>query len=151
MVVRRNLRLLFLYMAAANSLPNPFNDLESQNLYSDGIGSTKLDFLDMGLSEPQDSTNLYTKADQFPSISDGTALANPGLDWTTTSTYQGSTEDEWIGSIAGFDDSEPTLSFPTSDSKVELAMDDICPIGYWNRCCNFGYCFWGMYVETRRN
>lgn len=143
MDIRRNLLLLFLYIAAANSFPNLVDDWGSQNLNSDSIASSGLGFLDIGLSEPQDNTNFYFNDDESLSISGNPVLADPGVDGATISTFQDLTGDELSASIAGLDDGDATLSFPAIDAKGELAMDDICPLGYWNRCCNGGACFWG--------
>lgn len=139
MNIRRNLLLLFLYMAAASSLPSLYDDWDSQDLNSDSITSDGLGLSDIGLSDPQDSTNLYT-IDEYPSISGDIALADPGFDGATTTTFQALTEDGLSGSNTGFD-----------DGKFELAKDDICQDGYWNRCCNSGLCFWGMFIWIRLN
>lgn len=146
MNVPRNLLLLFLSLAAVNSRPNFLDDWDNQIWSSDSIDSAELGLSDMGLSEPQDITNFYVTDDVFPSISGDTALADSGFDGVITNTFQGSTEDGLSGPISSFNDGDALFLFPTNGDTGELAMDDICPDGYWNRCCNGGYCFWGMFV-----
>lgn len=133
-------------MAAANSLPSLFDDSDNQVLNSDSSVSPGLGLSDIVSSEPEDFTNFYATDDESPSISGEIALADPGLDGTTTSLFQDLTVDGLSGSTSLLGAGDTLRSLPAADGSVELAMDDFCPLGYWNRCCQHGYCFWGMYV-----
>lgn len=146
MDVRRNLLVLFLCIAAANSLPNLFNDWDSQELASDILASSEVGLPDLGWSEPQDNTNLFATGDGYPSIIGDLALGDPGLDGVTTSPFQDLSEGALSKSTTPLEDGDTLLSLPATDDKVELALDDICPLGHWNRCCYNGLCFWGMFV-----
>lgn len=147
MEIQRKLLLMFLCMAAANSLPSLFDDSDNQNLNSDSSVSPELGTVS---SEPPDFTNLYANDDEFPLISGNIALADPGLDGAT-SLFQDLPAKDLSGSAAHLEDGDILRSLPAADSSIELAMDDFCPLGYWNRCCHDGYCFWGMFVQVRLN
>ena len=133
-------------MAAANSLPSLFDDLDDQNVNSDSSVSPSLGLSDMVSSEPQDFIDLYATDDEFPSISSNIALADPGLDGATTSLFQDLPGEALSGSATSLGDDDILRSLPAADGRVELAMDDYCPSNYSNHCCRDGYCFWGMFV-----
>lgn len=144
MEFRRKLLLLILCMTAANSLPNLFDDSDNNDLNSDSSFSPGLGLLDIGSSEPQDFTDFYATDNEFPSYSDNIVLADPGLDVVTTSSLQDPTADELSGLTTSLEYGDTLRSLPAAEGNVELAMDDFCPLGYWNRCCHHGYCFWGV-------
>lgn len=152
MDVRRNIFLLLLYMTAAKSLPNILNDWDSHILNSNSIAFSGSGFPDMDVSEPRDSSIFDVSGDEFLSFNGDWSLAGPGFDGATSSTFQDLTEGGSSKSILGVDNGNLMLSPPVMDGMGELAMDDICTIGYWNRCCKDGNCFWGRFrVEVGIN
>ena len=147
MDVRRKFLLLFLCMIAANSLPSLFDDSNNNGLDSDSSVSSGLGLLDIESSEPQDFIDFYAINNEFPSISDDIVLADPGLDGVTKSSpFHDLTADGLSGLTTPLGEGDTLRSLPVAPGNVELAMDDFCPLGYWNRCCQFGYCFWGMFL-----
>lgn len=114
-----NVILLLLFKVAANSLPNLLNDWDSQLLSSDGIAFDESGSQDIALSEPLD-TYLFDRSSDETSLIESEIsplLPHSRFDGAISSVFQDSTEAE----------SSPTF--------------DICPLGYWNRCCNRGVCF----------
>lgn len=132
-------------MTAAKSLPNILNDWDSQISNSDSIAFSGTGLLDMDLSEPKGNSLFDVGGDEFLSFNGDLSPAGPGFAEATSSIFQDLSEDESSISIASADSSNVNLSPPVMYGMGELASDDICTIGYWNRCCHDGVCFWGRF------
>jgi hypothetical protein len=141
----RNIFLLLVYIAAANCLPNLFDDWDDSILNTDNIAFVDQGISDIGLSGPQDST-IWDFSDHgslsFSNHELGPWPVEPTDEEATSSIFQDVTGDQW-GTFIATSDGDTTQWNPEVDGTTELlAIDDICPLGYWNRCCHNGVCFW---------
>jgi hypothetical protein len=142
---RQYVMLLSLFMAAADSLPNLLNDWDSQILNTGNIALSELGSQDTDLSRSDDHYLWDTNSDEKLAFTDpglnpqlldsksGGAISSVFLDWTET---------ESSPTLPLLGNSDVIPSNPGTDNENKLAMDDICPLGYWNRCCNGDACFW---------
>ena len=135
---RQTFFLKFLYIAVANSLPNVLDQWDSQILSSDSTTFAEPGFPDMNLLEPQENAILDSNLDGSLLFNSDPLLASSGYNGDTSSIFQDLAGDESI-SIPSVD------SGNAMPSSTELAMDDVCPFGYWNHCCYNGFCVWGVW------
>ena len=145
MCARRNIFLLLLYITAAKSLPNILNDWDSQISNPDSIAFSETGLLDMDVSQPQGNSLFDVGGDEFLSFNGDLSPAGAGFAEAPSSIFQDLIEDESSISKPSVDSSNLILSPPVMNGMGELAKDDICPEGYWNRCCHDGVCFWGRF------
>lgn len=142
----RNGLLPFLYITIANSFPNFLSSWDSQLSPLENIAFSGFDVPTLGASDSQDIVSSDSGADSLLSFNEDPLPNGSGYDETTSPFLQDLDETTLKPSFADSKDDGTTPSYSDMGDKTELVMDDICNLGYWNRCCRDGVCYWGKFA-----